>query len=315
MSQDLSPLASVVVCTYSRERLPFLEDTLESLESQTYGSRETVLVIDHNPALAAELKATVSDSIRLVESTGPKGLSGARNSGVKHARGEIVAFIDDDARADSAWLEQLVASYRDEGVLGVGGQILPVWQGGNKPGWFPEEFLWVVGCSYRGLPDSGPVRNLIGCNMSFRSRVFEDVGGFDASIGRLGTQLLGCEETELCIRALKRWPDQRIVLVPDAVVHHHVPKSRQTVSYLMRRCYTEGIAKAAVRKLAGPIALSSEKSYATRTLAAGVLSNLRDAIVFRHFFASVGQILTTGLGLMVASIGYLVGMVRSRTKD
>lgn len=307
-----SPLISVVVCTYSRTRMPQLLETLQSLAAQTYPNRDIHLVVDHNPTLASELGGTVGDGVRIVESTGQKGLSGARNTGVAEARGEIIAFIDDDASADPTWLERLVEPYRDENVLGTGGRILAVWDGDGKPRWLPDEFLWIMGCSYRGLPDGGPVRNVIGCNMSFRSRVFEAVGGFHSAVGRLGTAPLGCEETELTIRALKLWPEGQVMYVPDAVVYHHVPKPRQTVAYFVRRCFAEGESKAAVRKMVGGAALASERSYVSRVLVSGVLRSLKSALLMRDVGGSLGQALAICVGLAVTGLGFLVGSLRFR---
>jgi cellulose synthase/poly-beta-1,6-N-acetylglucosamine synthase-like glycosyltransferase len=108
--------------------------------------------------------------------------------------------MDEDATAAPDWLERLTHGYDSDEVLGVGGTIDPLWLTG-RPAWFPAEFDWVVGCTYRGLPETANrVRNLIGCNMSFRREVFQQVGGFRSGIGRIGLRPVGCEETELCIR-------------------------------------------------------------------------------------------------------------------
>src|SRR5205085_69247 len=81
----------------------------------------------------------------------------------------------------------LLPAYANLEVIGVGGTVEPLWLHGRPP-WFPPEFDWVVGCTYCGMPEvAGPVRNLIGCNMSFRREVFEGVGGFRSGIGRIGT--------------------------------------------------------------------------------------------------------------------------------
>jgi len=188
-AEEFRPQVSVVVCAYSNERLPQLKETIASLKKQTYAPSEIVLIVDHNPELQAELERTAGDSLRIAPNTGDRGLANARNTGISLATGELVAFIDDDAAADGRWLEELVACYQDPAVIGAGGRIDPVWEGGAKPAWMPEEFLWVIGCSYRGMAE-GNIRNMIGCNMSFRSSVFEEVGVFNPDIGRLGKAVL-----------------------------------------------------------------------------------------------------------------------------
>src|SRR5205085_2959822 len=105
-------------------------------------------------------------------------LSGSRNSGVTVCRGEIVVFLDDDAVAAPDWLERLLQGYAEPQVVAVGGSIEPVWEEG-RPRWFPPEFDWVVGGTYLGLPTAtAQLRNLLGCNMSFRRSVLLEAGGF-----------------------------------------------------------------------------------------------------------------------------------------
>ena len=263
------PSTSVVICTYSDERVGQVVAAVESLTAQTRLPSEILIVVDHNPDLVAELSSLLGDSVKITANERERGLSGARNTGIDKVEGEIVAFIDDDAWAEPMWLEQLLESFRDDGVIAAGGRILPAWEGGRAPRWLPEEFLWVIGCTYRGMPERGPIRNVIGCNMAFRSDVFRTVGGFSAAVGRLGTQLLGCEETELCIRARQHWPDREIVFVPEAVVHHRVPRSRQKLRYFLDRSFSEGKSKAVVRRLVGTSSLALEGNFIFQTILPG----------------------------------------------
>jgi glycosyltransferase involved in cell wall biosynthesis len=193
---------SVVVCTYSQRRWEALLAAVASVASQTHPPLETIVVIDHNSDLFDRAQATLQGAC-VVENDGENGLSAARNTGLKVARGEIVAFLDDDAIADNTWLKELVSAYEDPNVIGAGGVARPRWIDGGPPRWLPCEFYWTVGCSYRGLPtQTAPVRNPIGANISFRRTVFGQTEGFVSGIGRVGRTPLGCEETELSIRAL-----------------------------------------------------------------------------------------------------------------
>jgi len=298
------PDISVVICAYTEERWNLLCSALESLRRQSLLPREIVVAVDHNQPLLERVLYATTD-VLVVPNVGPRGLSGARNSGLAAASSAVVAFLDEDAVAAPNWIERLAAGYCSPRVLGVGGAILPRWAGG-RPGWFPEEFDWVVGCTYRGMPAMPrPVRNLIGCNMSFRRHVFAAIGGFRDGIGRVGARPVGCEETELCIRLRQRWPDAALLYDPSARVYHYVPPERARWRYFHARCYGEGISKAAVARLVGGRdGLASERSYVLRTLPAGLACGIRRAIDDPAALARAGVI---AAGLAITAAGYLAG--------
>lgn len=313
---------SIIICAYTEERWDELNAAVESVRRQTVLPLEIILVIDHNPALFARVNETfaagstsgqpVAPAIQVVENRQARGLSGARNTGIAVARGDILAFMDEDAVAEPDWLEWLLSGYAEPRVLGVGGVILPWWLEG-QPGWFPEEFNWVVGCTYRGMPETrAPLRNLIGANMSFRREVFERVGGFVNGMGRIGTLPVGCEETELCIRAAQQTPRGIFLYEPRAVVHHRVPPARARWQYFFRRCYSEGISKALVTRLVGSRqGLSNERAYTFRTLPQGVLRSIQQAFS-EHNPGLLGRGAFIAAGLMVTTLGYLRGALSMR---
>lgn len=302
---------SVVICAYTEQRWDDLIAAVRSVAAQDVPPLECLVVVDHNEALLARATEELSEWATVIPSSGPKGLSGARNTGVEAARGDVVAFLDDDAVAERDWTVHLLAPYADPDVLGVGGWAEAEWLEG-EPGWFPEEFLWVVGCSYRGLPtETATVRNLIGCNMSFRREVFAAIGGF--RIGRVGALSIGQEndETELCIRLAAARPGAILRYLPDAVVQHSVPMQRATLRYFVRRCFSEGMSKAALARQAGAgPSLSTERAYVRKTLPAGVGRGLRDAA--RGDLSGLLRAGTIVAGLAVTGAGYLMGLVTRR---
>ncbi len=307
-----APTVSVVICAYTEERWDDLLAAIDSCARQTVAPLETIVVADHNPSLLARLHAGVRTSHgRAIENGERRGLSGARNSAIAVASGEVIAFLDDDAVAAEDWLQWLTAPYADAAVIGVGGSIDPVWPRSRRPAGLPPEFDWVVGCSYRGLPETrSAVRNMIGANMSLRRSVFDEVGGFCGAMGRVGTTPLGCEETELCIRARQRFPAATIVYEPRAAVRHRVTIARTSWRYFRARCYAEGLSKAAVADRTGSRdGLASERAYAMRTLPRGVLRGLVETLTLRDVGGALRG-LGIVAGLLVTASGYLVGVLR-----
>ena len=296
---------SVVVCAFTTERLDALEAALESVRAQTLPAEDIVLVVDHAPDLLEEARARWPEAT-IVPNRELPGLSGARNTGVAECEGDVVAFLDDDALAAPDWLERLASHYDRPEVAGAGGAVRPAWEEGRPP-WFPPEFDWVVGCTHSGMPrEPAAVRNLVGANMSFRRDVLEAVGGFRHELGRVGTKPVGCEETELSIRAARQAPGGTIVYDPRATVDHLVPRGRSRLRYFVSRCVAEGRSKAVLaRMVGGGDGLASEREYTRRTLPAGLLRGLRDAL--RGDPGGLGRAAAIPLGLATTACGYLLG--------
>ncbi len=266
---------SVVVSTYSKERFHNVIECLNSLNKQTYSPYEIILVLDPDDELIKFYASRISRKVKIVTSE-EKGLSNARNAGIKSASGEIIAFIDDDAVADKNWLNNLVQNYSNLNFFGTGGRIQPVWENG-RPAWFPEELDWIVGCTYKGLPEhKSCVRNPIGCNMSFRKCAFDKVGYFKSNIGRFGKKLIGSEEAEFSMRLLIKIPGSKIIYDPSAIVYHRVPTWRISLHYSMQRAFYEGVSKKFMKNIlySSSNTLFVEKKYLTYLLNVSIPSRL-----------------------------------------
>jgi GT2 family glycosyltransferase len=309
---DRAESLSVVICAYTTARWGNLCRAAESVLSQDGPTPEVILVIDH----CDELYASACDRFRtdarvtVQQNTEAPGLSGARNTGVRAAHGDVIAFIDDDANAEAGWTRALMRHYQDRRVACVGGYAVPIWPEG-RPAWMPEEFDWVVGCSYVGQPTRlAPVRNPLGCNMSLRRSVIDVVGGFRPEVGRIGSIPVGGEETELCIRIRVNRSSAQILFDPEMRVQHHVSADRVTLGYFLRRCHHEGMSKAVVGELAGaPAALSSERAYVRDVLPRAVLRECSS--MSSDGLARAALIL---LGLAVTTAGYVRGRVSCRLR-
>jgi glucosyl-dolichyl phosphate glucuronosyltransferase len=305
------PSVSVVICAYSVRRWPSLVAAVESIRGQRPQAEEIVVVVDHNDDLLARALAELHDTVVIPNEERENGLSGARNTGVRRARTDVIAFLDDDAAARPGWLAALLEAFDDPHVLGAGGVALPLWER-PPPGWFPEEFLWVVGASYRGLPRvRSTVRNPIGATMAFRREAFQRAGLFSQAIGRVGRTPLGCDETEFSIRVQQVVAGAKIVHVPEACVDHRVGAERATFGYFAARCWSEGLSKAVVSRVVGATpALASERTYVRRTLPSGVVSGVRAALHGDALgLARAGAIV---FGLAATTAGYLWGQLAVR---
>ena len=297
---------SVVVSTYTTERLQDVLKCILSLGKQTLRPAEIILVLDPSETLFRDYRSRVPAHVKVISSD-KMGLSSARNVGIMKAEGEIVAFVDDDAIADKRWLENLVKLYSDPLVMGVGGSAVANWEVG-QPEWFPEELNWIVGCSYRGLPTRRSfVRNPIGCNMSFRKGVFRKVGYFRLDIGRFGKMLLSKEETELSIRVLKGIPNSRIVYEPQAIVYHRVSAKRASLKYIWLRSFYEGISNDLISSESEPApALSAEASYLRYLIRVAIPSRLARI----YSFKAAAQLLILALSMSAVSAGFISSKLR-----
>lgn len=305
---------TVIVCAYTLARWDSLVAGIRSLCGQTALPQEVVLVVDHSPDLlarATEQLPAEMPGIRIVANHGRRGLSGARNSGVCVSQSEIVAFLDDDAIAEPEWIERLTSPYRDAAVMATGAQCVPVWEAG-RPWWFPPEFDWVVGCSYRGLPEQvAEIRNPIGAAMSMRRTALARAGCFREDIGRVGRTPLGGEETEMAIRIRQCTTGARILQVPSAVVAHTVPVDRGRLRYFFRRCHAEGLSKAqVVGHVGGGDGLGSERAYIREVLPSGVVTGLRSAL--RGDLGGLGRAGMIIAGLSVTTFGFVRGSLQTK---
>lgn len=273
----MTPGASVVIPAFSLERWPDLVAAVEGVAAQTVAPREVIVVVDHNPELLDRVRATFPH-VRAIANEQERGGNGSRNTAAAVATGDVLAYLDDDARPERGWLDAHLQAYADPRVLGTGGAVLPSWRGG-RPSRLAPELWWIIGCSWTGTPqERAPVRNTIGGNMTIRAGVLRAAGGFTNALGRTdhGGRVSGtADETELCIRAAAQSGTGYFVHVPEAVVHHAVPPARTSWSYVASRSRVEGEAKAMLVGFVGTAdGLSSERRYVSRIVPRALVREL-----------------------------------------
>lgn len=198
------PRVSVVVCSYNGART--IRNCLEGLMQLDYPNYEVIVVNDGSTDGTAEIVSEYP--VRLI-STKNEGLSSARNTGMRAAVGEIVAYTDDDARPDPHWLKYLAHIFMRTTHAGVGGpNIAPAGDG------------WIADCSAHA--PGGPVHVLLsdeeaehipGCNMAFRRDALLGVGGCDPIYRQAG------DDVDLCWRV--QAAGGTLGFSPAAMVWHH----------------------------------------------------------------------------------------------
>jgi len=222
------PFVSVVVCTYNGART--IRQTLESLCRLEYPGFEVIIVddgsLDASAGIAGEYDARV---IRIPNG----GLSAARNVGWRAARGEIVAFLDDDAAPDEHWLQYLASAFMAGVYAGVGGPNIAF----DEDGLVAHCVDHAPGNPTHVLLTDREAEHLPGCNMAYRRSCLEAIGGFDAQFRIAG------DDVDLCWRLRERgW---KLGFHPGAMVWHH---RRGSVAAYWRQQLNYGRAEALLER-------------------------------------------------------------------
>jgi glycosyltransferase involved in cell wall biosynthesis len=233
-----------------------IREVLDSLHGQTYANLETIFVGERNPELCREVETYAKErricNLRTVFNDGMQGLSPARNLGVRHSRGDIIAFIDDDATAFPDWAQRIIDTFEgNDQAIGVTGPAYPDWRDQSLH-WLPEELYWIISCTSRGWagPDTfRKVRSAWGVNSAFRREAFKNrsfseifVGGNQGLPDGVKAGLLG-DETEFSVR-LSFEMKRPIYYNPCVRVSHKVYPNRFTGRFIRRRSFWEGYTKA-----------------------------------------------------------------------
>ena len=215
------PDVSVVVPV--RNAADTIADCVDSLLALAYPSDGfEVLVVDNastdrTPAILERY----ADRVRLLHEPS-RGPSHARNAGVRHARGDVIAFTDADCRVDRSWLTEIVPAVRDEGVGMAGGRILAA-----RPCNYVERFGETIHDHERAITTSMPPY-VITANCAARKSTLEAIGGFDPAFPR-------SQDADLAFRL---WgAGYRLVFVGGAIVYH---RNERTLRGLMREGFQHG---------------------------------------------------------------------------
>jgi glycosyltransferase involved in cell wall biosynthesis len=250
--------ASVAICTHNRAA--DLKEALLSLLQQNFKNSYEVIVVDncstdHTKQVVEEFQKMVHIPVVYIFEE-RLGLSVARNRAIREASGEYVLFLDDDAVACTDWIGGIVALFDLDPQIGcVGGKIDPAWEG-SAPLWLSHENRTL----YTILDYSDEIVEMrkpaipFGANVAFRKSIFDSMDAFREDLGRVGSNLLSSEESELIERIRTRYT---VYYTPHSSVLHKIPRSRISRKWLLRRIYWQGVSRAVSSKSKAGIFLKS----------------------------------------------------------
>jgi glycosyltransferase involved in cell wall biosynthesis len=240
------PRIAAVICTYNRYDL--LPKAIQSLAMQSLDRAQyKVVVVDNSPD--HEAAARYGEQFRgqknfayLIERT--PGLSNARNVAARTCGTELIAYMDDDAIADPRWLEELLRAYdrfgEEAGI--VGGRVDPIWEA-ERPRWLHDRLLghvsvvdWGGECRVAGANEW-----LAGTNVSYRTELVQLYGGFNPSLGRVGSGISLMSNEEIALSEAIKAAGKLLIYAPDARVEHLVDKRRLSRTWFRKRAAWQAV--------------------------------------------------------------------------
>lgn len=241
---------SVIICTHNRS--DYLRKTINSLVDQSINNEfyEIIVIdncsIDDTKQIVTNVYSKV-DNIKYIYEPNI-GLSNARNTGWKAAKGKYIAYIDDDAVADTLWLENILstANKLDYSKLGaIGGQVIPIWET-PRPEWLGKEhdiYFSIYNPSDIAIELTLECKHPpLGVNIIYSRLILKNYGGFEPYLGRKGNRLISGEETLLNLNILES--GYILYYDPEIVVEHHIPSSRINKMWLLKRYFWGGYSNA-----------------------------------------------------------------------
>lgn len=239
---------SLVIATYNRAEQLMI--TLNSVAAQSKASAQwECIVVDNNSSdntqqRVEEFIAQHPQHNFRYHFEAKQGLSHARNAGIEQAKGDIIAFIDDDERIVPDFIGAYIKLFEDyPAAMAAGGKIIAEYPTG-RPRWMshyterpianPMDFGDYIRPFPKGrIPGGG--------NMAMRCEVFDKIGVFNTSLGRTGKSLIGGEESDLFERIAAA--GMECYYAPRAVMYHIIPADKLTDSYFERLCFNTGLSQ------------------------------------------------------------------------
>ncbi len=302
-------VVSILIPTHNRA--PILKRTLESLTAlETPRGIEVELIVvpnactDDTLQVIDRMQSSLAFRMRYIEEP-EASLNLARNRCIDEAKGEILAFLDDDVWVEREWLRGLIETYESEPADLLAGRVTLWWETVSEPSWSSlsvEQLLSRL--DYGERITELQKAKVAGANFSFRREVVKRVGGFAAGLDRAGQDLLSGGDTEFVTRALAA--GFRLFYAPTMRVRHWIPPSRTSIKYLSELARSRGRTRVALAAKLGAlegvkflrIGLAQLLMGGWRESFGGLLGCKKDAVA--------GRLLRMrGTGTISATIQYL----------
>jgi glycosyltransferase involved in cell wall biosynthesis len=235
-----APFVSIIMSTYNRGVL--LEEAIRSVLSQGAAITPTfeLIVVDNNSTDDTRdiiVNRFVRGDARIRYLFEPQqGLSFARNAGIRAARAALIAFVDDDVRAQPDWVASIVRAFAEHPEVDmVGGRILPIWPAAPPPWLTRDHWTPLALVDYGDAPVAVTRERpicLVGANLSFRRSVFDHVGTFATDFQRVKDTIGSLEDHEFLLRFLRA--GRTGLYDPRIVVHAEIQPNRLQRAYHRR---------------------------------------------------------------------------------
>jgi glycosyltransferase involved in cell wall biosynthesis len=297
---DTTVRLSVIIATWNRATS--LVEALLSVARSELSSDISweILIVDNNStddtkAVCQKFVAQNPARYRyLFEKT--QGQSSALNTGIDNARGEIIAFTDDDVTVDRYWLAETLKIYETFPCIGTGGKIVDAWTSA-KPDWLsldgPYQLMAAIVRFDRGDKPCGLATPPYGANLSVKREAFQKYGKFRADLGPTGGSEIRGGDTEFCWRLLRA--GEKIMYAPRAIVFHPVTENRISRRYFQEWYYAFGQAEARMERAPEPtVRYFGFPRYLLRTCINDLLSWMTAFSAKRRFFYKLQLFITLG---------------------
>ena len=289
-------MITVVICTYNRRS--YLKKAIDSIINQAFDpDLYELIIVDNNSTDGTKefvLNNYSHSRVKYLNETS-QGLSHCRNTGLRNAKFDYIAYIDDDGIAYSDWLENMAKGIKDqnEKFAGITGAIFPIWEI-PRPRWLLDK--WQIGTNYsiykhrdkRTVIRRGVKIGVFGGNMVWKKSLLIECGGFNTKLGRVKNNLISGEENFTAERIKNK--GYEFIYDPKIRIKHHVHKSRMNIKWLIKRAFWGGYSHIAAENIKQSVLTKFRQSFKEIIRALFHIGSVPAIIIFKpryHFLINI----------------------------